>query len=194
MSPNYTPDIKHIADTALVEKDTPLRFSFLPSILRRYMRNGGVELLSFELRPTTQTEDHSRLLFPIETVSTRACRTILQSAAIRAALRRWNAVIETTSVPEGWSHLPSYRLDGFLAQLLKRGGPNDRFPGTGKEAKRISAEFCESLFQERYEQVDAFVSGAAWSSWFKGIAWDTTVMIFDKKERVIWLLMVTDTD
>jgi len=194
MSPNYTPDIKHLTDTALVEKDTALRFSFLLSTLRRYMQNGGVELLSFELRNGTHNDDHCRMLFPPETVSTRTCRTILQSAAVRAALRRWNAVIETSSVPEGWSYLPSYRLDGFLAQLLKRGGAHDKFQGTGKEAKHMAAEFCEILFQERYEQVDVFVSGAAWSSWFKGIAWDTTVMIFDKTERMIWLLMVTDTD
>jgi|SRR5580698_887894 hypothetical protein len=88
-----------------------------------------------------------------------------------------------------------FLLDGQLAQNLFAGGAYP--PVTkidGKSAKRLAMDFCEAIFDQRYEDVCLYSSYEAWTPWFAGIAWDWTAVLFDKRTRALWILAVTDED
>lgn len=191
---NSSPNFKRITAVSLMERECSLNSGVYCTRLRDLMKLGGVELFLFEVPPIPNRDALCAALFTPGTTPSAYCETIIQSGAIKSVVESLGAVITLPSVHGMWSYLTSYRLDGFLAELLKQGGAYHQFEGAGREAKRLAVDFCTSLFQERYENVEAFVNGTAWSSWFKGVAWDTTVMIFDKSKQQIWLMMVTDTD
>lgn len=88
-----------------------------------------------------------------------------------------------------------FLLDGQLAKSLFEGGayaPETKIDG--KTAKRLAMDFCEAVFDQRYEDVCLYSSDEAWTPWFHGIAWDWTALLFDKRTRTLWILAVTDTD
>lgn len=88
-----------------------------------------------------------------------------------------------------------FLLDGQLAQHLFAGGaygPESKI--TGRAAMQLAATFSEAVFGRRYEDVTLFTSYEAWTPWFGGIAWDWTSVLFDKRERDLWILAVTDED
>ncbi|HEX8812811.1 MAG TPA: hypothetical protein VF742_12540 [Terracidiphilus sp.] len=88
-----------------------------------------------------------------------------------------------------------FLLDGQLAQNLFAGGaypPEVKIDG--RTAKRLATDFCEAVFGQRYEDVCLYTSYEAWTPWFYGIAWDWTAVLFDRRNRTIWILAVTDTD
>jgi hypothetical protein len=86
-------------------------------------------------------------------------------------------------------------LDGELAQTLVWGGAHTGFPSmAGAKAKALASAFCAGLFGDRYDDVDVDHSWARWSGWFKGIAWDATWVITDRRYRQVTVLAITDTD
>lgn len=93
-----------------------------------------------------------------------------------------------------WEWSSPYLLDGDIARTLKSGGAYDKFSGTGKEAKTLAQQFCEDLFEDRYEDIIVFKIRSAWSDWFYDVAWDQTWIVIDKKDLIIWAILLTDTD
>lgn len=86
-------------------------------------------------------------------------------------------------------------LDGELARSLVFGGAQTGFPSMpGAKAKALASSFCASLFGDRYDDIDVDHSWARWSDWFKGIAWDATWVITDRRYRHVTVLAITDTD
>lgn len=90
--------------------------------------------------------------------------------------------------------ISSLTLDGELAQTLVSGGAYEKFMGSARLAKEIAGDFCESLFEGRYEEVLVYESPTPWSDWFRDIAWDVTWFILDRRRRYLWLLCATDED
>ena len=90
--------------------------------------------------------------------------------------------------------MSSFVLDGFLTELLVIGGAYKRFDRKASEAKNICINFCNSLFEDRYSDVQVYYSDDYWSKWFNGVAWDSTFVIFDSKLKRVWILALTDTD
>jgi hypothetical protein len=88
-----------------------------------------------------------------------------------------------------------FLLDGQLAQALYAGGAYAA-PSKieGRAAKRLAMDFCKAVFGQRYEDVSLYTSYASWTPWFGGIAWDWTAVLFDRRERTLWILAVTDED
>ena len=88
-----------------------------------------------------------------------------------------------------------FLLDGQLAQNLYAGGA---YPAPakvdGKTAKHHALAFCDAVFGQRYEDVSLYTSYEPWTPWFSGIAWDWTAILFDKRDRALWILAVTDED
>ncbi len=64
--------------------------------------------------------------------------------------------------------------------------------GNGRAEYERAVATCDELFQLRFAEITVDVSYDAWTPWFHGIAWDTTMLIFDKRSRNLWLLAVTD--
>jgi len=96
---------------------------------------------------------------------------------------------------DGLSFDNPFLLDGQLGQRLFAGGayaPESRI--TGNDAMQLAAQYCQAAFGRRYEEVSLFSSYEAWTPWFAGIAWDWTSVLFDRLDRKMWVLAVTDTD
>jgi hypothetical protein len=95
----------------------------------------------------------------------------------------------------GFSFDNPFLLDGQLAQRLFAGGaygPNLKI--SGRDAMELAGKYCDAAFGRRYEDVSLFSSYEAWTPWFAGIAWDWTSVLFDRRERKLWILAVTDED
>lgn len=88
----------------------------------------------------------------------------------------------------------SLTLDGELARNLVFGGAYKKFDGTALEAKQIGIEVCKGLFGDRFNDVEVFATNSPWSSWFMDVAWDSTHLIIDRRNRNVSLIMSTDTD
>ncbi len=85
-------------------------------------------------------------------------------------------------------------LDGkFACQIVDGGAYSNSFYDQA-EAKRIGSAAAESLLQGRYTDFLIVRSRSCWSSWFHGVAWDTSWFILDKQEHRLTMLCSTDTD
>ncbi|STQ90787.1 hypothetical protein [Iodobacter fluviatilis] len=93
-----------------------------------------------------------------------------------------------------WEWSSSYILDGDIARTLKSGGAYKAFSGSGKEAKALGQLLCTDIFGERYDDIQIFKTYKPWSDWFYDVAWDQTWMIVDKRNLLIWAILLTDTD
>jgi len=100
----------------------------------------------------------------------------------------------STSGTDGFCMDNAFLFDGQLAACLYFGGAYTRPVGDGRTAKQMALGFCEALFQQRFSEVSLFTSREAWTPWFHCIAWDWTAVLFDRRDRSLHILAVTDTD
>jgi hypothetical protein len=104
-------------------------------------------------------------------------------------------VIQVTApVTSGLTQTNPFLLDGHFAALLHNGGAYWQRKGDGREEKEFAIKVCEEIFGLRYDEISCDLSGTAWTPWFCGIAWDLTIVVFDRRLRCIWLFAITDTD
>lgn len=104
--------------------------------------------------------------------------------------------------------LSPYKIDGHLASHLmfggayydfERGGPEWKDApetyGTAADAKRMSEEFVETAFDYRFTDLEAYRTDEQWCDWFRNVPiWDETIIVLDKRYRLIWTLCLTDAD
>jgi hypothetical protein len=87
----------------------------------------------------------------------------------------------------------SFTLDGEVADSIFSGGAYGRYPGTPAQAKDLGSRFCDEVFGDRFDEVQAYRSWDRWHEWFhyvEGVTW----LWIDKRHREIWVLCVTDSD
>jgi hypothetical protein len=70
-----------------------------------------------------------------------------------------------------------------LARVLYNGGAYSQRDGGGRAEKTFALDICEAMFGLRYSEVRCYLSGKPWMRGFKGIAWDVTVVVFDRRMR-----------
>ena len=87
-----------------------------------------------------------------------------------------------------------FTLSGQIAQSLFQGGAYSGYKGSGADALKISENFRKAIFDDRFNEIFVFFITGPWTKWFHGVAWDYTWFILDKRNRLIWLLSVTDMD
>jgi hypothetical protein len=95
---------------------------------------------------------------------------------------------------EGFSKVSSYMFLGKLAWILDDGGAYTKPLGDGRDAMKMAYGFCDALFQHRYCDVECFTSSHGWTPWFFDINWDWTAILIDLRQRIMWVLVMTDTD
>jgi hypothetical protein len=88
----------------------------------------------------------------------------------------------------------SFLLDGRIAQALYAGGAYGQSELDARSAKQLATAFCEELFEQRYSEIVLFSNLSAWTPWFRGIAWDWTAFLFDRRKRTFAILATTDSD
>ena len=157
--------------------------------LRRSHRNGGAQLAAFTVG-ADRTFDWfaSRNRLDEEGL----LDLLLAHAVIRTALA--DLQIAGTNVTAGLELGDAFLLDGKLARVMYSGGAYTTPEGDGRREKELALEFCDALFGLRFGEATLFESHQAWTPWFKGIAWDLTAVIFDRRLHRLSLLAVTDTD
>ena len=91
---------------------------------------------------------------------------------------------------EYWTDI--YDLPGRLARIMRQGGPYRKIEqGT---AWQVAVNFVESEFQNRFEEVLLFYIVIEDAEWFFDIAWDYSIILFDKRNYEIIFIDMTDTD
>jgi hypothetical protein len=119
----------------------------------------------------------------------------LGSAAVRETfpqLRVPEPLDRDLGFKESWTG--TLTLDGEVAATLIHGGAYERFRGTPVEAKQLGMAFTDALVRERHHDFKVYASHQPWAPWFCDIAWDATWVLIDRRNAVIYLLCVTDTD
>ena len=90
----------------------------------------------------------------------------------------------------------SFLFDGELARRLHAGGCYTRAQGDGRAEKEHSLAFCEALFGLRFSEVSYYSTHIPWTPWFGNISefLDWTAILFDRRSRMLSILVTTDSD
>jgi hypothetical protein len=157
--------------------------------LRESHNNGGAYLAAFEV-----SQDH---IFDWFASRNRLAEEGLMDAliihpTIRRTLR--DLAIPESIVQTGFALSDPFQLDSSFARCLYSGGAYSTPRDDGRNAKRMAMDVCDAMFGLRYGELALFQTSEAWTPWFHGIAWDLTVIAFDRRLRKLWIFAITDTD
>lgn len=153
------------------------------------LTNGGAHAAAFDV---VDSDDIAAWLISRNRDEFTLANTLVRSAAFAAAMPE---VAGTGPLdPTDFERSSALTLDGDLARTLQWGGAYTHPSMPGAQAKALGAAFCADLFGDRYDDVDVDHSWARWSGWFKGIAWDATWVVTDRRHRHVTVLCLTDTD
>jgi hypothetical protein len=83
---------------------------------------------------------------------------------------------------------------GRLVGWIKAGGAYERFAGSDEDALNLATDFMRAVCDLRLSETFTWVNWSAWTPWFRGIAWDGTLLWFDTRRGVVTVLLTTDTD
>jgi hypothetical protein len=164
---------------------------FLTS-MRQSHDNGGAYLAAFHVGPDSVLDWYaSRNRLQEERLLDR----LLTHPIIRAELPELSIPLTLQPpVEKGFQMSDQFSLDGVMANGLYHGGAYWQAKGDGRAEKDLAIEVCDAMFGLRFGEVNLSVNYDAWTPWFKGIAWDLTAVLFDRRTRQMWVLAVTDTD
>ncbi len=89
-----------------------------------------------------------------------------------------------------------FLFDGELARKLYTGGCYTRPEGNGSSEKERSLAFCEALFGSRFAEISYYATHSPWTPWFGNISegLDWTAILFDRRTRILSVLVTTDSD
>ena len=87
-----------------------------------------------------------------------------------------------------------FSLPGDLARRIYYGGAYSQEHFSAENAFNLSVNFIDAIADKRYADFNSWILGGNWSDWFFNIAWDYSVLLFDKGKSVVTLICMTDTD
>lgn len=116
----------------------------------------------------------------------------LRSSAVVGALP--DVCKQPISSSFGFEWGSPFTLAGELAQTLFEGGAYVKHAGGPGEAFALAESFRRWLFGDRFGEVLVVKCFKPWSAWFYDIAWDGTWLVVDKRQSIVSVLTVTDTD
>jgi hypothetical protein len=100
---------------------------------------------------------------------------------------------ESVNLGVAFKEIHPYELPGLLAILLQVGGAYsprvqdmERFDAALSAAREIASGDLNG--------VNVWISHQAWSSYFHDVAWDVSLVLFRPIDRLLMVLMATDTD
>jgi hypothetical protein len=164
-------------------------FSDFLGELRKSHGNGGANLVAFDV---AQDDVFDWFASRNRLSDEGIVDSLLVHPVIRGSLA--DLGIPEFKVDSGLVPVDAFILDGRFASCLHQGGAYWTTTGTGKKAKALAMNVCDSMFGMRYGEISLLESSKAWAPWFKGIAWDMTEVIFDRRLRRLWIFALTDTD
>nr|WP_288836383.1 hypothetical protein [uncultured Flavobacterium sp.] len=87
-----------------------------------------------------------------------------------------------------------FSLPGDLSRIVHYGGAYSHEHFSAEIAMNLATDFVEAISDNRYADFNCWTLGGEWSDWFFNIAWDFSVLLFDKGKSVVTLICMTDTD
>jgi hypothetical protein len=163
--------------------------TFLSAVRKRY-DNGGVYLSLFEVGTDSVFDwfaSRNRLW------DDRLLDWLVLHPTIAKALPELQIPVEPKE-GTGFGMFDQFLFDGTLANMLYHGGAYSQATGNGRAEKEVALQVCDAMFGLRYGEINCNLNYDAWTPWFKGIAWDLTAVVFDRRFRKLWMLTATDTD
>ena len=157
--------------------------------VRKSHGNGGAYFAAFAVGPDSAFDwfaSRNRL------ADERLIDSLIVHPTIREALAQLQ--IPESKVETGLKMGDPFLLNGRLAHVLYYGGAYTRAGGDGRVDSDLALQVCDAIFGLRFGELSLLESFDAWTPWFKGIAWDTTVALFDRRLRRLSILAITDTD
>ena len=197
-----TPDWKQLRPSAADVAEMWARIEVVPASpqlqvfdefikrVRESHRNGGAYLAAFDVEryPVFDWFASRNRLTDEELLD-----SLLGHPSIRRSLPEL-FMLSPLRVKSGLAMYDQFLLDGTLARVLYSGGAHSQSPDDGRAEKVFALNVCEAMFGLRYGEVSCYLSNKRWTRWFKGEAWDITVVVFDRRTRRLWILAITDTD
>lgn len=96
------------------------------------------------------------------------------------------------------------KLSNYLKSVAVNGGAyGDRQKYTNEYLSVIVSDFLKNIAEAEENKFQFFRknnsslylhTNHAWTEWFYDIAWDSTFIIFDEKNMIVSILLITDTD
>jgi hypothetical protein len=167
-------------------------FTEFLSRLREDRSEGGAYLVAFEIGPDSTFDwfaSRNRLSEMLnEFVTHRVIRESLPELQIPDSL----PIPATCN--SGFLLFDQFLLQGTLASVLYNGGAYAGRRGDGRAEDQFALEVCEAMFGPRYGEILCNPNYDRWAPWFWGVAWDVTIVVFDRRTRRLWILAVTDSD
>lgn len=161
----------------------------LVGAFREMLTNGGAHVAAFDV---TESDEVAAWFIRRNRAEYGMADQLLRSSAFADAVPEMMDLGHVTDT--GLERTQSLVLDGELAGALQWGGAYTDPPMPGAQAKRLASAFCAALFGERYDDVAVDRSSARWTPWFKGVAWDGTWVVTDRRYRRLTVLCITDVD
>lgn len=93
-----------------------------------------------------------------------------------------------------FDHSSPFFLAGGLAGIHFCGGAYSLSNGFGIRSKQLGDAAANELIGDDFEDTLCFTSNAPWSDFFLDVAWDRTLIIISKRQRLIHCMLATDTD
>ncbi|RYZ31982.1 MAG: hypothetical protein EOP01_02215 [Propionibacteriaceae bacterium] len=153
------------------------------------LTNGGAHVAAFDV---TESDEIASWFIRRNRSEYGLADQLLRSSAFAEAVPEMMDLGYVTAT--GLERTQSLLLDGELASSLQWGGAHTDPPMSGAQAKRLASAFCTAVFGDRYDDVAVDYSSARWTHWFKGVAWDGTWVITDRRHRRVTVLCITDVD
>ncbi len=177
-----------ISLSPIQQPDEPAITKFINSINECYC-NGGIIFKQFVLNKDElcDTIFHNH----------KSCRNwvnkILTSQTLQNEIPELDDIQEIQFKDNFW-RTDIFSLPGDLAALIYHGGAYSDDSISCVDAYSIALNFTKAISNNRYSEFHMFSLGWEWSSWFYNIVWDYSVLLFDKKNNVVTLICITDTD
>jgi hypothetical protein len=162
--------------------------------VRKSHDNGGAYLAAFDVAPDRVFDWYASR----NRLSDDGClEGFVTHYTVREALpelRIPSSIAPVSTCNNGFRQSDQFLLDGTFAHVLYNGGAYHNAQGDGRTEKKFALEVCDAMFGLRYGEISCYPNYDRWIPWFRGIAWDLTLVVFDRRTRRIWFLAVTDTD
>jgi hypothetical protein len=85
-------------------------------------------------------------------------------------------------------------MPGYMAWALDSGGPYERPAMSTLQIRDMANAAVDAMIEGKYENTLFFHSNAPWAAFFMDIAWDHTWVLIQIEERIVHVILATDTD
>lgn len=188
------PDLHQLKEMWTDLKITPIdKWAEETDVLKRKVQethlNGGIQLHKFQLNENSALKWFvSRNRFDeIDFVHTFLRRPELQQYRNELEIKDSKPKVRIIQ----WG-TDIYDLPCKLARKLGQGGAYRNLKG--QEAWKVATDFIEAEFHNRFDELNQFELEITNADWFYDIAWDLSLLLFDKRSYQVITIDITDTD